>query len=389
MRSSPAASTPRFAACRIGHGRDRGSPVVDDHHPGWARRLRAKACERVGEEGWPVSRPHHDGDRSRTATAVLDDCRTDRPTELLERPARDLRPGEHAERFDRPRAGQSQPTVRVQAAQGARVVAHRLLRGVHGERRVLALRDGRDVHERVREKGLRDFVEGEPQEAVPVVVRILRPGRADRAIQRIGERAVIRVNLGGRRTEDEIRLEFRQLLRERAGERLRARIEGTVREPAEDRRRDAERRCGESRFVAPPVGVSGVAAGPFLPLPVRGNPDANRGSLAGIQRDRAARAERFVVGMRGQHEHPLPRKIRGAIRNQLVFFSIDHETPPERGPGLISRPTGRERSARSAETGAHPPHRKPCRRSRTRRRAPLRRALRSFGRPVLRGSSRT
>ena len=236
------------------------SPVVDDDHAGRAGGLGAKALQGVGEKRRPVAGPHHHGDGSRTAAAVLHDRRADRAPELLERAAGDLRPAEHAERLDRAGARQGQPAVRVQASERARVVAHRLLRSIGVERRVLSIRDVRDVHERVREKGLRDFVEAQPQKPIPIVIRVLRARRADRAIQRFGERAVVRVDLGGRGTEHEIRLELRQLLLDRARERVRARIQGPVREPGEDRGSSPEGRGGEPCLLPPATAISGVVA---------------------------------------------------------------------------------------------------------------------------------
>src|SRR6266542_4166790 len=115
---------------------------------------------------------------------------------------------------------------------------------------------------------------------------------------------MVRVDLDGGRTEDEVWLEFVELGLDRGVEPSPLLGEVPVGEATEARRGESQEGRGADRFFATP---QAVLSGRFrrhalLAGAVGRDPDADRLGTFGVQGQRAARAQRLIVGMSGEYQ---------------------------------------------------------------------------------------
>ena len=298
-----------------------GAPaVVDDDDLAGPGGLRPNALERLRQERGAVAGPHDDGDRRLPPGALREHRRPDAAAKDLEGRRRDLAEGGDPERFDGTGALERQAAVRVQAADGRGIVAHGELGGVRRDGLPLLGGDAGDVHEGVRQQRVRDLVEGDPQEAVEVVLRVSRPGGGDHRVQRFRERSMVGMHFDRRRAEDEAGPELFDLPADRRVELPRHSGELPVGQSAELRLRSAQRAGGGSRLQPPDLRVRLRLArrDALLPRAVRRDPDPD-GLRRGVDRDGASRAERLVVGVGGQNENARSGDLARLVGDQRGF----------------------------------------------------------------------
>jgi hypothetical protein len=164
------------------------------------------------------------------------------------------------------------------------------------------------------------------EKAVPVVVRILRARGRDDPVERVCQRAVIGVDLGRRRAENQVRVEVGDLPGHGGGEPVALRAEPPVRQPGKHGRRHAQ---GASRFprLFPPALPVGRGIAPFAALlgrPVGRDPDPDVAPPLGTESEETAGAQDLVVRMRRQNEDLFGGQVARLVGDELVFSQVRH-----------------------------------------------------------------